>query len=208
MNSDSHLNSKDQSEIVARYNKRIAEHGPTANALNVGKPDYYLRQHEAHLELIPASASSVIDVGCGLGAFYEFLISKGRKMSYLGIDIVPEFVRAAGESLLGAVFVCRDIFKDGLPAAADHIVMCQVFNNRFKSSDNATVIREAIRICFEATNMSVSIDMLSKYVNYEEQSLFYSDPEQMFAYAKTLTPYVVLKHDYVPHHFTLALYKK
>mgnify|MGYP006289502103 CR=1 FL=1 len=208
MNLDTILQTSDQAEIVARYTKRLAEHGPTMAALNVGKPEYYARQHEAHFEVMPQAASSVIDVGCGLGSFLSFLLNKGCKLDYLGIDIVPDLIATASTSYPDAIFECRDIFKDGLPKTADHIVMCQVFNSRFKSSDNAAVIKEAIKICFEKAAMSVSIDMLSKYVNYEEKSLFYSDPEKMFAYAKTLTPYVALKHDYLPHHFTLALYKK
>jgi SAM-dependent methyltransferase len=208
MKPESLLHSSDQAEIVARYSKRIAEYGPTASALNVGKPDYYARQHEVHCQLMSTDVGSVIDIGCGIGSFYRFLRHRARRISYLGIDIVPEFVKAASDALPEAKFVCRDIFKEGLPEAADHIVMCQVFNSRFKLSNNAEVIREALRIGFGGANISVSIDMLSKYVNYEEESLFYADPEQMFAYAKTLTPYVALKHDYLPHHFTLALYKR
>jgi ubiquinone/menaquinone biosynthesis C-methylase UbiE len=208
MKRDSALSSLDQSEVIAKYGQRYAKHGATLAALNVGKTENYLRQHKAHLELMPSGATSVIDVGCGIGSFYTSLMNSGRSVHYIGIDIVPEFIRANTEKFPDAAFHCLDLFREGLPGMADHIVMCQVFNNRFKSSDNESVIKEAIRICFAAANLSLSIDMLSKYVNYEEDHLFYSDPEGMFAYAKTLTPFVALKHDYAPHHFTLALYKK
>ena len=36
--------------------------------------------------------SSVIDFGCGLGAFYDFIKHKEPNISYLGIDCVPEFI--------------------------------------------------------------------------------------------------------------------
>jgi hypothetical protein len=38
--------------------------------------------------------------------------------------------------------------------------------------------------------------------------LVYFSPEEMFGYAKSLTKFVRLRHDYLPHHFTLYLYKE
>jgi hypothetical protein len=50
--------------------------------------------------------------------------------------------------------------------------------------------------------------MLSKYVNYEEEHLNYFSPEEMLSYAKSLTRFVILRHDYLPFDFTLFLYKE
>ena len=48
--------------------------------------------------------------------------------------------------------------------------MCQVFNNKYDSVSNEEVVRNAIATALDAAQVGVSIDMLSKYVNYEETS--------------------------------------
>jgi len=201
------LSTSDKATVVERYSRRFAEHGATIDSLNVGNVAKYLRQHEIHKELMDPTVTSVTDVGCGIASFYAFLKHVGRQVAYTGIDIVPDFIDANRTTYPDAMFELRDIFTDGLPGVTDHVVMCQVFNNRFRDSDNFIVVKRALALAFESARRSISLDMLSKYVNYEEPHLYYFDPQAVFAYAKTLTPYVTLRHDYAPHHFTIGLYK-
>ena len=35
----------------------------------------------------------------------------------------------------------------------------------------------------------------------------YSDPSQVFRFCKSLSEWVVLRHDYLPHDFTIYMYK-
>jgi SAM-dependent methyltransferase len=174
----------------------------------VGSREKYARQHEVHRELMPPATESVTDVGCGIATFYEFLKGRGCAVSYTGIDLVPEFIAANAARYPEAAFAVRDILVAGLPGSPDHVVMCQVFNNRFSDSDNFAVVQRAIAVAFAAARLSVSIDMLSTHVNYQEPHLCYYDPAAVFAFARSLTPYVVLRHDYAPHHFTVGLYKQ
>lgn len=207
MNEKPSISGSDKASIVGRYSERFAKHGATIESLNVGNIQKYARQHEIHYDLIPPMANSITDVGCGVALFHTFLKSKGRRMAYTGIDIVPAFTESNLVSHPEADFETRDIFAEGLNGVTDHVVMCQVFNNRFQDSDNFEVVKRALAITFAAATLSVSIDMLSTYVNYEERHLYYFDPQAVFAFAKTLTPFVTLRHDYSPHHFTVALYK-
>jgi len=87
-------------------------------------------------------------------------------------------------------------------------VMCQVFNNKYQDAGNEVVLRAAISKTFAAAACGVSVDMLSSYVNFTEDHLYYFSPEQVFAFAKTLTPYVTLLHGYAERHFTIQLLKE
>lgn len=202
------LSNFDHTSIVKRYSERFAVHGATVETLNVGSLEKYTRQHEIHYSLMPPGTESVTDVGCGVALFYAFLKRKGRRIVYNGIDIVPAFTESNIRSYPEAAFETRDVFSDGLGSTPDHVVMCQVFNNRFRDSDNLTIIKRAMELTFSASRMSISVDMLSRYVTYEEPHLYYYDPAEVFSFAKKLTPFVTLRHDYTPHHFTVSLYKE
>ena len=62
-------------------------------------------------------------------------------------------------------------------------------------------------ICFNACSEGFAIDMLTSYVDYKEEHLYYYSPEQLFSYAKTLTKRVALRHDYPAYEFALLLHK-
>ena len=51
------------------------------------------------LPVYPRRLNSVLDIGCGFADFYHFLRSRGFNGQYLGVDIVPEFVSLAKESI-------------------------------------------------------------------------------------------------------------
>jgi hypothetical protein len=49
--------------------------------------------------------------------------------------------------------------------------------------------------------------MLSTYVDYQEQHLYYYHPEQIFSMAKAISSRVLLRHDFAPFEFCIQLYK-
>jgi hypothetical protein len=48
---------------------------------------------------------------------------------------------------------------------------------------------------------------LSSYVNYEKDINYHHKPEELFKFAKSLTKWVVVRHDYPLWEFTLYMYK-
>jgi SAM-dependent methyltransferase len=193
------LSDEDRQAIVERYKARFAEHGVDARSLNPGDIAKYRRQQEVHAGIGSLEGSTVLDVGCGLAHYYEFLRARGTRVNYIGYDLVPPFIEANRERFPEAQFELRDVTREAITHTPDYVVMCQVFN--------VAVVKTALKAAFEAARVGVSIDMLSKYVNFEEPHLCYFSPEEMFGYAKLLTKFVKLRHDYLPHHFTLFLYK-
>ena len=49
--------------------------------------------------------------------------------------------------------------------------------------------------------------MMTAYVDFREDRLFYYSPEEIFRFSKTLTKRVLLRHDYPLFEFTVYLYK-
>jgi SAM-dependent methyltransferase len=202
------LNEEERQKITRRYAERLSKYGIDIRTLNPGTEHKHRTQHAVHASIGDLNNRTVLDVGCGLAHYYQFLSERGIKADYIGYDIVEPFIEINRQRFPEAHFEVRDISRDGIAHRPDYITMCQVFNNKYDSVSNEEVVRNAIATALDAALVGVSIDMLSKYVNYEEEHLNYFSPEEMLSYAKSLTRFVILRHDYLPFDFTLFLYKE
>ncbi|MBI5058225.1 glycosyltransferase [candidate division KSB1 bacterium] len=94
------------------------------------KPDYYYANARANLaDLVPTTAKTVLDVGCGRGALGALLKSRGTAR-VIGIEIQPEVAEIARECL-DEVFV-GDIERMPLPipaGSADCIILADVLEH-------------------------------------------------------------------------------
>src|SRR4051812_14688976 len=193
---DQVLHPEDISLVVRRYQQRIAEHGPTFASLNSGNEHKQTLRHEVLASALRGVKPSILEVGCGLADFYKYLRRSQQDCSYRGYDIVPEYIAECRRTYPEADFELRNIFLEGIEGAYDTIVMSQVLNNRYRKSDNMQVMQRALALAFEHTRISVAVDMLSTYVDFRNPDLYYYSPEDIFRVAKTISPRVVVRHDY------------
>jgi len=199
------LNEQDIECVRRYYRAGIARFGATFESLYSGSQQKSEVRSRIHASAILRQPAAILDVGCGVGFFYEFLRRHKYKVDYVGYDIMPEYIDVCRKTYPDANFMLRNIFDEGFDAVYDTVVMSQVFNHRYAESDNVAVVKRAIALAFENSRVSVSVDMLSKYVDYENDILFYFSPEEMLAFAKRLTNRVVLRHDYRRFEFTIQL---
>ena len=68
---------------------------------------------------------------------------------------------------------------------------------------------------FKACRKGIIFNSLSKYVDFEDKTLFYSYPDKIFKFCvKNLSRYVILKTDYqlkkgiIPFEYTICVKKK
>lgn len=200
------LDPDDVNVVIKRYQQRIAEHGATFASLNSGSAEKQAIRHSVHASALRNNKPSILEVGCGLGDFYVYLLSEKIDCSYSGYDIVPEYVTECRRRHPHADFAVRNVFDDGIEGTYDTVVMSQVLNNRYQKSDNMQVMRRALEMAFECTRTSVSIDMLSSYVDFRNPDLFYYSPEEIFRIAKAIAGRVVMRHDYRAFEFCVQLF--
>jgi SAM-dependent methyltransferase len=199
------LDASDRTRVIQGYQRRIAKFGATFESLNSGSIEKQRIRHQIHASVLSGTSPAVLDIGCGLAEFYGYLKAVGRDCSYNGCDIVPEYIAACRQQYPEASFEVRDIFRDSLAETYDTIVMSQVLNNRYQSSDNMEVMKAALSMAFQHARSAVSVDMMSSYVDFQNPELFYYSPEEIFRFAKSLTRRVVLRHDYRPFEFCIQL---
>lgn len=206
MTTTSVLDPEDVNRVIQRYQRRIAEHGPTFASLNSGSEEKQAIRHWVHASALRGGPPSILEIGCGLGDFYKYLVAQTRDCSYHGYDIVPEYITQCRRVYPQATFAVRNIFLEGIDGTFDTVVMSQVLNNRYQKSDNLLVMQRALELAFEHTRVSVSVDMLSTYVDFRNPDLFYYSPEEIFRMAKTIAPRVLIRHDYRAFEFCVQLF--
>jgi tRNA G46 methylase TrmB len=194
------------SQVIRRYQQRIAEHGATFASLNSGSEEKQAIRQWVHASALRGERPSILEIGCGLGDFYKYLIERKRDCSYHGYDIVPEYVAECRRVYAQSKFEVRNIFLDGIDGNYDTVVMSQVLNNRYQKSDNLQVMQRALELAFQHTRVSVSVDMLSTYVDFRNPDLFYYSPEDIFRMAKAIAPRVLIRHDYRAFEFCVQLF--
>ena len=200
------LDPDDVSRVIQRYRQRIAEHGPTFASLNSGSEEKQAIRQWVHASALRGRRPSILEVGCGLGDFYKYLGRQKCDCSYQGYDIVPEYIAECRRECPQAKFEVRNIFIDGINGNYDTVVMSQVLNNRYHKSDNMQVMQRALELAFQHTRVSVSVDMLSTYVDFRNPDLFYYSPEEIFSMAKAIAPRVLIRHDYRAFEFCVQLF--
>jgi len=204
---NSHFSDADVLYVRGRYEARIAQAGVTVETLHSGGLDKDRVRYEVHATALKGREASVLDIGCGLAGFYDHILSKGYTGAYRGVDIVPAYVAFCRNAHPGATFAIENPLGVGIGGEYDSIVMCQTLNTRLPASNNMDVLAMALEQAFSHSRHSVSFDMLSSYVDFQEDHLFYYAPEQVFALAKKLTRWVVLRHDYRPYEFCIQMYR-
>jgi ubiquinone/menaquinone biosynthesis C-methylase UbiE len=204
------LDKNEIARVAGLYEARLEQHGMNVAALKSGGAAKQWVRHSLHAQAFDLNGRRVVDVGCGIAMFYKFLLARGDKPAgYTGIDIVEPFLEANRKEHPEARFLSLDIFADPLDGIEmDVAFMSQVFNNIYTNVDNEAVARRAIERFFAAARAGIVIDFMSTYVDWKDKDLHYFDPAAMFAFAKTLTRFVEIRHDYLPFEFTLILRKE
>ncbi len=196
---------EEKEATIRRYEERLEKYGVSAKAMGWRDKEQQYIRFVALAAIGDLNNCSILDVGCGFGDFYDFLKQKGSNVQYTGYDISSKLVEIARQKHPEATFQVRDILEEESNEKFDYVVSSGILNARL--SDNEGFVKRMLKRCFELCNMGVAINMMTSYVDYQQEDLYYYSPESVFAFAKTLTRRATLRHDYMPFEFTIYLYK-
>lgn len=195
----------DKRRIIERYNERLSEHGAEFTALASGTEERRAVRFHVLSEVGISSGDTVLDLGCGFGDFAGFLAGRGIEASYTGYDINPKLIEEARRKYPGRTFEVRDVLEESFPRF-DYIVSTSCFNLCMLEGDNYQFVERILAKCYEHADKGVSIDFLTRYVDFPSAEGFHYEPERIFAMSKKLTKRVVLRHDYPLFEFNIYMY--
>lgn len=185
------------------YAERIPQHGNSHLAVDWGSRESQLKRFEVLCSVADLSEQSILDLGCGTGSLFEYLKNNGFRGTYQGIDILEEMVSEAKKSHPTADFMAMDI--DDLPVDREYdYVLC---SGIFTFMENAT-FQQTIRSMFSHCTKGIAFNALSSWGNEQEEGEFHPNPLATAEFCHSLSPNLSLRHDYLPHDFSIFLYRQ
>lgn len=208
-------------QMIARYTKRYNELGYDVKTLGWGSIEQQHYRFEQVIKGIEGKREkSILDIGCGFGDFLAMIKSKNFEIKeYEGWDINPQLIDEAKKvwcnDSIKNDFKVENIgeFKTDKPVA-DIGIMLGVLNLNLKNKiDNYEYSFHFIKNAFSCVKEVLVVDFLSTKLTPDypkEDFVFYHEPAKMLDFALSLSPNVVLKHNYAPipqKEFMLFIYK-
>jgi SAM-dependent methyltransferase len=149
---------------------------------------------------------SVLDVGCGVADFRDHLQARGIACDYVGVDISTEMVRRSRLRFPELRFEIVNILEWEPRRSFDYSVAFGVQNIRVDGGRE--MLERVTRRQFEFTRVAAYICLLTnRYLGFAAHIQSWP-AEEVLKLALETTPYVVLRHDYLPNDFSVAMYRE
>ncbi len=191
------------------YTEKVKEHGPTGKGVDWnGEESQFLRFSQLG-KVLPTEGFSILDYGCGYGAFLDYLKPSFKDFQYTGFDISAQMLLEA-EKLHSQ----KGAFTSELQEEQkfDFLVASGLFNVRLDKSDEEwkDYIVQTLDQFDSITTRGFAFNILTSYSDADKQRdyLYYADPLYFFDHCKrNYSKEVALLHDYELYEFTILVRK-
>lgn len=196
----------DDNRNISLYRSLLSEHGDSFRSLDWGSRESQIKRFEILADVGVGQGDSLLDVGCGLADFNEWLSKFRPGVNYSGIDITPEMIVQAKRRFPDVDLSNATIFDIDSPEGTfDYLVASGIFVFRKENPDD--YLFSTIKKMFVLCKKGIAFNSLSLWTSARTKEEFYADPLKTIDFARTLTSRVVLRHEYHPADFTVYLYK-
>lgn len=199
------MNKDEKLKTINFFKKKLEKYGNSPKASDWGSDESQIQRFEILVNYFNIEEKKILDVGCGLGNFNGLLDKKGIKCHYTGYDIVPEVIEIAKKKYPNANFEVKDIINDEIIDKFDYVFLSGAFN--YKIDSHQKWIESMIKKMYEISIRGIGFNVLSLYADYVDNDYYYADPSKVLDFCFTLTRNICLKHDYMPHDFTIFMKK-
>lgn len=199
---------KDDERNTLFYTERIKRHGIDVRSLDWGSRESQRLRFSVLAQVGPLNTACILDVGCGMGDFFSWLKEKGVQAQYTGIDITPKMIEIARRQFPDASFEVTSLleYANNVTQEYDYVIASGIFTHR--TTGPVEFLKESARQMYNSCKKGVSFNCLSIWAPLKEQGEFYADPLETVSFCRSITPWVVLRHDYLPHDFTIYMYRE
>ncbi|MCP5105523.1 MAG: class I SAM-dependent methyltransferase [bacterium] len=170
----------------------------------------HLKRFEIMMELGDFNKKSLLDVGCGIGGFYEFLLEKNFACAYTGVDINPKMIETAKEKYprISDNFFLFDILEKKMDRTFDYVFSVGPLNLKFGTGQNMDFTMRLIKEMHRLSLFGSALSMTSSFTRRPNDETFYYDPAAVLSETSEFCTNVKIDHTYLPHDFTIFCYKK
>lgn len=200
------MNSDRFERIGSYYDTLVNEFSHDPKACDYGSIDSQKIRFKVLTEVLHGNEKDILDIGCGFADFAGYLSKKYPHIKYTGYDLSSEMVNKARVLHPEVSIERHNIFEHQPITSFDVVTANGIF---YLLGDNAfSIMKEIITIMYNTCKISVAFTSLSTWTENKEEGEFYADPLATVLFCRSLTPWVVLRHDYHLRDFTIYMYKE
>jgi SAM-dependent methyltransferase len=192
---------------IQYFSSQVALHGDDVASVGWTKHSQRKRFRKL-LEIGDLASGSVLDIGCGQGGLYDFLVEACGAVDYWGFDITPGMIELARRRhpSIADRFQVHDILAKPVHRQFDYVVSIGPMNVPVPEG-NVEPTMLLVRAMFEHCTNGIAISMTSSLTRRPSVGTYYYNPTTILERASEITPNVCLDHTYLPHDLMLFCYK-
>lgn len=202
-------------QIKGLYSSNLTANGVKSVSVGWNSPESQALRFQKLTSVIEAHSVPVVvnDYGCGYGAHLNYL-EKACGISvagYTGYDLSEDMLDAARSELSWFTGDLSLICSSQISTLADYTFVSGTFNVRFEADESTwkEFIEKKLDEIDAHSRKGFSFNLLSTYVDWKEDHLFYGDPCYWFDLCKRkYSRSVSLLHDYPLYEWTIAVNKR
>ena len=192
--------------IAETYDRLVAERGDAPEACDYGSASSQRAKFEVLAAIDDLSGRTVLDVGCGLAHYADFLEAHHDGVRYAGIDLSPAMIDLARRRRPDLDLAVGNVLDLGYNHRADIVNANGIFY--LLGEEAPSLFPRLIERMWELAERALAFNSLSTWAPRCEEGEFQADPLETVAMCRRLSPWVVLRHDYMPHDFTVYVYRE
>jgi SAM-dependent methyltransferase len=203
--------------LQSHYRATFLRHGATSKGVDWGKESDVELRHSMMLNLMTQDPTqsqnrqlSLLDVGCGYGAFLGYANARGMDLRYTGIDLVGEMINYGKEHHQSATFLEGDFMKIDVEPH-DYVICNGILTQKLTATipEMDEFANGLVRRMFANARRGIAFNVMSTKVNFMVENLYYRHPMDMIGFClNELSPKVRLDHAYPLYEYTVYVYRQ
>ena len=193
------------------YSDNLKEHGISSESVGwPNKKDHALRFDKLFESVDLKDIDSLNDLGSGYGAVLDYLSARNKALdAYYAYDISKEMLKALNIKFYPTTTI-KKFLESALKTTADFSIASGIFNVHFSETELEwkKYILETLHNLNHYSSIGFAFNLLSTYVDFKRDHLYYGDPCFFFDYCKkNFSKQVSLYHDYPLWEWTIKVKK-
>ena len=204
------------SDVQNYYSQKLSTYGDTPSGVDWNGYEGQILRFEQLSKILPSACGtseffSVNDLGCGYGAYLDYLKRNYPVFSYTGYDISNEMITTAKKKYNESDWV-KFVCSAEPNIVSDYSMASGIFNVRLSWSDDDwfDYLINTLDILNRTSRFGFSFNALTSYADEDRKRdyLYYTDPCKIFDVCnRRYSKQIALLHDYGLYEFTVLVKK-
>ena len=199
--------------IVQHYENCFNKYGDSHLGVDWPNKEDAIKRYDIMMGLLTKSNKkiSILDFGCGLAHFYEYILDANREdINYSGLDLSKNMIDASKKKFQNIPFYTIDILKDDDIPTFDYVIMNGVFTEKLELEHDEmfNYLKQLLKVLYKKVKIGLAFNVMSINVDWEREDLFHLSLDKLTAFiSKELSRNFIIRNDYGLYEYTTYIYK-